>query len=95
MGMVWWRQGANRDRVERLRYREGDEFGNIVGMEVAQAQFDRGKEVCARLNEHQRFGGGFGRALPLIDRIDIIKDIDTGCELLVDESCRDATGFLW
>jgi putative transposase len=34
-------------------YRDGDEFGDIVGVEFAQAQFDRGKKVCARLDEHQ------------------------------------------
>ena len=37
-------------------YRDGDEFGDIVGVEFAQAQFDRGKKVCARLDEHQGFG---------------------------------------
>jgi hypothetical protein len=76
-------------------YRDGDEFGDIVGVEFAQAQFDRGKKVCARLDEHQGFGGGFDRSLPSIDRMDIVNDIDAGCELLGDESGRDATGFLW
>src|SRR5260370_26259657 len=76
-------------------YRDGDEFGDIVGVELAQAQFDRGKKVCARLDEHQGFGCGFHRSLPSIDRMDIGNDIDAGCELLGDESGRDATGFLW
>ena len=76
-------------------YRDGDEFGDIVGVEFAQAQFDRGKKGCARLDEHQGFGGGFDRSLPSIDRMDIVNDIDAGCELLGDKSGRDATGLLW
>jgi hypothetical protein len=27
--------------------------------------------------------------------MDIVNDIDAGCQLLGDESGRDATGFLW
>ena len=91
--------GGGKEPIEiglsALLYRDGDEFGNIVRMEIAQAQFDRGKKVCTRLNEHQGFSSGFGCALPSIDRMDIVNDIDAGCELLGDESGRDATGFLW
>jgi len=57
-------------------HRDGDEFGDTVGLEFAQAQFDRGKKVSARLDEHQGFGGGFDRALPSTDRTDIVNDID-------------------
>ena len=76
-------------------YRDGDEFGNIVGVEFAQAQFDRGKKGCARLDEHQGFGGGFDRSLPSIDRMDIVNDINACCEFLGDQSARDAASFLW
>ena len=91
--------GGGKEPIEiglrALPYRDGDEFGDIVGVEFAQAQFDRGKKLCARLDEHQGFGGGFDRAVPSIDRMDIVNDIDAGCELLGDESGRDAMGFLW
>ena len=64
-------------------------------MEFAEAQFNRGKKVCPRLDEHQGFGGGFDRFLPSIDRMDIVNDVDASCKLLGDKSGRDATGFLW
>jgi hypothetical protein len=35
-------------------YRDGDEFGDIVGVEFAQSQFDRGKKVSARLDNWLR-----------------------------------------
>jgi hypothetical protein len=38
-------------------YRDGDEFGDIVGVEFAQAQFDRGKKVCARRRTAPRLRG--------------------------------------
>ena len=78
-----------------LFYRDSDEFRNLVGMEVAQAQFNRGKKACSRLNEHQSLSSGFGRPMPSIDGMNIIDDIDAGCELLIDESSRDPSGFLW
>lgn len=75
--------------------RDGNKFWDIVGVEFAQTPFDRWNKVCARLDEHQGFGGGFDRALPSIDRLDIVNNIDAGCKLLGDESGPDATRFLW
>jgi len=91
--------GRGKEPIEiRLRaqpYRGGDEFGDIVGVKFAETQFDCGKKGCARLDEHQGFGSGFDRFVPSINRMDIVNDIDAGCELLGDESGRDAAGFLW
>jgi hypothetical protein len=71
------------------------QFGHFIGVEFAQAQLDRGKKMYPRLDEHQGFGGGFDRALPSIDRMDIVNDINACCEFLGDQSARDAASFLW
>jgi hypothetical protein len=71
------------------------QFGYFIGVEFAQAQFDRGKKMCPHLDEHQGFDGGFDRALPSIDRMDIVNDINACCEFLGDQSARDAASFLW
>ena len=78
-----------------IPYGDSDELGHFVGVEFVKAQFNRGKKICPRFDEHQGFGGGFDRPLPAVNRIDIVNDIDTGRGLLGNQSARDAASFLW
>jgi hypothetical protein len=74
---------------------DSDEFRDVVGVKLAETRFDYGDQVCTCFDEQQGLSRGLDRAVPSVNRMYAINDIDAACELLGNQSSGDAASFVW
>ncbi len=73
---------------------QDEEFGDFVGVEIADCIFYLVETGCRGFDEEQDFNGSFDLSLPSIDGGEAGYDVDAGGEVVADEGAGDALGLL-
>jgi len=73
---------------------EGDQFGKLVGMQLAKRVLNRAELGFGGFNEEQEFYRVFNLALPAVDGRDRSEDVDAGSQMAGDQFGGNGVGFL-